>query len=64
MCQVFTNNEWEKLSLDGEILTYGYYRRYRLPDGTVNPAFRTDKISGLILDLKEKKESALNFFFF
>lgn len=63
MCKVFTNSEWERLSLEGNVLTYGYYHKYHLRDGTVNPAFRADKISGLILDLKEKKESALQFFF-
>lgn len=63
MSKVFLNEEWENLSLSGQVIHYGYYHKYRLPDGSVNPEFRTDAISGLILDVKEKKEKGLNFFF-
>ena len=63
MCQIFIDPDKERSSLRNEIITYGLYRRYRMPDGTVNPEFRVDTISGRILDLKEGKESALNFFF-
>lgn len=61
--RIFKNDNWEKMSLDGEILSYGYYHRYRNPDGSVNPDFKKDLISGKILDLKEKKERAIAFFF-
>ncbi len=63
MSRVFKNIEWEKLSIAGGIPHFGYYRPYRMPDGTVNPRFREDGISGLILDVKDKRESGLNFFF-
>lgn len=61
--RVFINDEWENISLNGEILSYGYYHRYWNPDGTVNLEFKKDLISGKILDLKEKKERAIAFFF-
>lgn len=62
--KVFTNDIWEKMSIDEDVVIhFGYYRRYRLNDGTVNPDFRSDKISGLILDVKEKKEKGLNYFY-
>ena len=54
--RVFINDEWENISLNGEILSYGYYHRYWNPDGTVNPEFKKDLISGKILDLKEKNQ--------
>lgn len=63
MHRIFVNDEWEKLSNEGEILNFGYYRRYRMPDGSINPDFRKDIISGLILDVKEKKEKGLNYFY-
>ncbi len=63
MCQVFRNKEWEELSLQGGIPHFGYYQRYRLPDNSVNPKFREDRISGLILDVKDKKERGIGFFF-
>ncbi len=61
--RIFTNDAWEELAREGEILSYGTYHKYRLPDGSVNPDFRKDIISGLILDVKEKKERALNYFY-
>ena len=63
MCKIFVDDYWEEISLDGEIPHLGYYQRYRLPDGSVNPEFRKDKISGRILDLKDKDERAINYFF-
>lgn len=60
---IFTNESWEQVSLNGGIPHFGYYHRYRNRDGSVNPEFYSDAISGLVLDLKEKKENALNFFF-
>lgn len=61
--RIFVNDSWEELSKENEILSYGTYHKYRLPDGKVNPEFRKDIISGLILDVKEKKEKALNYFY-
>lgn len=61
--RIFTNDIWEELSKENEILSYGTYHRYRLADGSVNPSFRKDIVSGLILDVKEKKEKGLNYFF-
>ena len=63
MCKIFVDDNWEEMSIKGEIPHLGYYQRYRLPDGTVNPEFRKDRISGRILDLKQKDELAINFFF-
>ncbi len=59
---VFKNPEWEKLSCSGAILHFGYYQRYRLFTG-VNPKFREDKISGLILDVKDRSERGIDFFY-
>ena len=61
--RIFIDEEWEKISLEGGIPHLGYYQPYRLSNGEKNPAFREDRISGLILDLKEKKEKALNYFY-
>lgn len=63
MNRIFTNDEWESISKEGGIPHFGYYRRYYLSDGSKNPKFREDRISGLILDVKDKKEKGLNFFF-
>ena len=63
MCKIFVDDNWEEMSIKGEIPHLGYYQRYRLPDGTVNPEFRKDRISGRILDLKQKDELAINYFF-
>lgn len=60
---IFLNEYWEQMSLNGDIPHFGYYHRYWNKDGTVNKNFYSDAISGLILDLKEKKENALNFFY-
>ncbi len=61
--KIFENDNWEKLSLNNEVVQYGYYYPYRNPDGSVNPNFYKDRISGYILDVKEKKEKALNYFY-
>ncbi len=63
MSRVFNNEDWERISQEGGIPHFGYYQPYRLPDNSINPQFRSDKISGLILDVKDKKEKGLNFFF-
>ena len=59
--RVFENEEWEELSLEGQVIRCGFYHRYRNPDGTKNQAF--DMFSGKILDVKDKKESGIQFFF-
>lgn len=61
--KIFTNDEWEELSLYNGIPHLGYYRPYYMPDGSINPEFRKEKLSGLILDLKEKRPEALDYFF-
>lgn len=61
--QIFTNKLWDEISMRGEILHCGYYHRYRNPDGSVNPGFYTDKISGYILDVKEKKARGMSYFY-
>jgi hypothetical protein len=58
---VFENKEWEELSLKGQVIRCGFYHRYRNPDGSKNQAF--DMFSGKILDVKDKKESGIQFFF-
>ncbi len=59
--RIFENEDWEALSLEGEVIRCGFYHRYRNPDGTVNQAF--DMFSGKILDVKDKKERGIDFFF-
>lgn len=61
--QIFTNRQWDEMSMRGEILHCGYYHRYRNPDGSVNPEFYTDKVSGYILDVKEKKLRGMSYFY-
>ena len=63
MKRIFKNDDWEELSKAGGIPHFGYYHPYRLPDGSRNPKFSEDRISGLILDVKDGKEKGLNFFF-
>lgn len=64
MCEkIFLVEEWEKISINDGIPHYGYYHRYRLANGEVNKEFYSDMISGLILDVKEKKERGLNYFY-
>lgn len=60
MCQIFENEQWENLSLNDEIVLYGFYHRYWV-NGMKNQAFNA--YSGKILDLKEKKERGLSFFY-
>ena len=59
--KIFTNSQWEELSLQGEVVICGYYHRYRNKDGTHNTAF--DMFSGRILDVKDKKEKGIRYFF-
>ncbi len=61
--EVFNNEFWNDIADRNEIVFYGYYHKYRLPNGDVNKEFYADKISALILDVKDKNESGLNFFF-
>lgn len=61
--QIFTNKTWDELSMQGEILHCGYYHRYRNPDGSLNPEFHSDKVSGYILDVKEKKMRGMSYFY-
>lgn len=61
--RIFLVDEWETISINGGIPHYGYYHRYRLPNGEINKDFYADRISGLILDVKEKKERGLNYFY-
>ena len=57
---VFYNPEWNNT---GEIVVYSNYHKYWLDKehGIKNPLF--DVFSGKILDLKNKKENAINYFF-
>jgi len=57
---VFKNPEWND---SDEIVTYGYYQKYWLSkeNREKNPHF--DMYSGRILDLKEKKHDAINYFY-
>ena len=32
--RIFTNDDWEQLSKTGAIIQFGYYHRYRLPNGS------------------------------
>lgn len=61
MKRIFTNGQWEELSLQGEVVICGYYHRYRNKDGSHNNSF--DMFSGRILDLKDKKENGIRYFF-
>lgn len=45
----------------GEIIAVGKYKHYRMTDGSVNPEF--DSFSGKILDLKDKKQQGVDYFF-
>ena len=61
--EVFNNKVWNDIADRNGIVYYGYYHKYRLPDGSINADFYADKISGLILDVKDRDERGLNFFF-
>ena len=59
--RIFVHDEWEKLSMNGIVILCGFYHRYWNYDGTRNQAF--DMFSGRILDVKEKKERGISYFF-
>ncbi len=61
MKKIFYNDTWEEMSKDGEIVRYGLYHRYWNQDKTRNQAF--DVCSGRILDVKEKKENGISYFY-
>ena len=58
---VFYNDNWENVTRNGRVALCGLYHRYRNPDNTKNPSF--DMYSGRILDLKEKKEIGISYFY-
>lgn len=61
MQRIFYNKMWEDLSENGQVVLCGFYHRYWNSDKTRNQAF--DMFSGRILDLKDKKEKGISYFF-
>lgn len=61
MEHIFCNEEWEAVSENGQIVLCGFYHRYWNLDRTRNQAF--DMFSGRILDVKDKKEKGISYFF-
>ena len=61
MERIFYNEIWEEASENGQVVLCGFYHRYWNPDKTRNQAF--DMFSGRILDVKEKKESGISYFY-
>lgn len=61
MERIFCNENWERVSERGQVVLCGLYHRYWNPDGTHNQAF--DMFSGRILDVKEKKERGIAYFY-
>lgn len=61
MKQIFCNEEWEAVSENGQVVLCGFYHRYWNPDKTRNQTF--DMFSGRILDVKDKKEKDISYFF-
>lgn len=61
MRQIFCNDIWEELSESGQVVLCGFYHRYWNADKTRNQAF--DMFSGRILDVKEKKERGISYFY-
>ena len=59
--RVFASDEWENQSINGQVVCCGLYHKYWNADRTRNQAF--DMFSGKILDVKEKKESGISYFF-
>lgn len=55
---VFYNKEWDESE---DIIVYGYYHKYWIGPNDKNPNF--DIYSGKILDLKEGKALAINYFY-
>ncbi|MDE6639766.1 MAG: hypothetical protein K2K63_04515 [Acetatifactor sp.] len=61
MEQIFCNEEWESFSENGQVVLCGFYHRYWNTNRTRNQAF--DMFSGRILDVKDKKEKGISYFF-
>lgn len=61
MNHIFYNEDWEIASDNGQVVLCGFYHRYWNPDKTRNQAF--DMFSGRILDVKDKKEKGISYFF-
>ena len=61
MERIFYNEDWEVMSENGRVVLCGLYHRYWNPDKTHNQAF--DMFSGRILDVKEKKERGIAYFY-
>lgn len=61
MRRVFHSDNWEEISENGQVVLCGFYHRYWNPDKTHNQAF--DMFSGRILDVKEKEERGISYFF-
>lgn len=61
MEQIFYNKIWEEASEKGQVVLCGFYHRYWNLDKTRNQAF--DMFSGRILDVKEKKERGISYFY-
>ena len=61
MEKIFYNEVWEERVENGRVVLCGLYHRYWNPDKTRNQAF--DMFSGRILDVKEKKERGIVYFF-
>ncbi len=59
--RIFYNEQWEDISKEGQVVLCGLYHRYWNPDKTRNQAF--DMYSGRILDVKEKKEKGISYFY-
>lgn len=61
MERIFYNEIWEDASENGQVVLCGFYHRYWNLDKTRNQAF--DMFSGRILDVKEKKERGISYFY-
>ena len=59
--RIFYNIEWERASETGQVVLCGFYHRYWNADKSRNQAF--DMFSGRILDVKDKKEKGINYFY-
>lgn len=61
MKRIFYNENWEEVSKSGQVVLCGLYHRYWNLDRTHNQAF--DMFSGRILDVKDKKERGIAYFY-
>lgn len=61
MDTIFYNEYWENAIDNGQVILCGFYHKYWNPDRTRNQAF--DMFSGRILDVKEKKEKGISYFY-